>query len=209
MLVDALLKGIAAGIIVSLPVGPVGALCMRRALFGGMVYGLITGSGAALADTLYGGLAGMGSTIIRNELLLERDWLGAAGGLFLLIAGCRSFFNSEVYEVYRPKPLAGERMAYAFGSTFLLTLANPFTIIVFVAIFSEMRADDTSFYGIAFLVTGVFLGSMLCWVGLCWTVKSLRRFGVNWLGHASSAVLMVSGAALLIVSALRLAAILS
>jgi hypothetical protein len=63
--------------------------------------------------------------------------------------------------------------------------------------------------GIAVLVSGLFCGSLLWWVGLCLAVKSLRRFGLNWLGRVSSGVLMVSGVALLIVSVLRLAAILS
>jgi threonine/homoserine/homoserine lactone efflux protein len=207
MPLDALLKGIAAGIVITLPVGPVGALCMRRTLFEGVAYGLISGLGAALADSLYGIVAGFGHTIIRDSLLLERDWLGAAGGLFLLAAGWKALVKTGSY---RPAKLAGERMAYAFGSTFLLTLANPFTIIVFAAIFSEIGTDAASGYaGIAVLVGGVFLGSLLSWVGWCFAVKALRRFGLNWLGRGAGAVLMVSGATLLAVSLLRLAAILS
>jgi threonine/homoserine/homoserine lactone efflux protein len=202
MLLDTLLKGIAAGIIVSLPVGPVGALCMRRALFGGTVYGLISGLGAALADSFYGGLAGFGSTIIHDSLMLERDWLGAAGGLFLLAAGCKTLIRAGTYQLETSK---GERLAYAFGSAFLLTLANPFTIIVFAAIFSEIGTEDSSGYAsITFLVTGVFLGSMLCWAGLCFAVKQLRHFGPTWLSRVSGAALVVSGAALLGVSLLHL-----
>ena len=128
MLIETLLEGIVAGIIVSLPVGPVGAVCMRRTLFEGMAYGLVSSLGAALADSFYGGVAGLGNTIIRESLLLERDWLGAAGGLLLLVSGWRALYKPISYQ---PGKLAGERMAYAFGSTFLLTLANPFTIIVF------------------------------------------------------------------------------
>jgi threonine/homoserine/homoserine lactone efflux protein len=207
MLLDALLKGIAAGIIVSLPVGPVGALCMRRTLFGGTAYGLISGLGAALADSLYGALAGVGNTIIRDSLMLERDWFGAAGGLFLLAAGCKALIKTGTY---RPEKLAGERMAYAAGSAFLLTVANPFTLIVFAAIFAEIGTDDPSGYaGIAMLVAGVFLGAMLCWAGLCFATRELRRFSPIWLGRVSGAVLVVSGAALLAVSLLRLTAILS
>jgi threonine/homoserine/homoserine lactone efflux protein len=202
MLIDALIEGIAAGIIVSLPVGPVGALCMRRTLFEGVVYGLVSGLGAALADSFYGGLAGFGSTIIRDSLMLERNWLGAAGGLFLLAAGCKALIKTGTYRLETP---AGERLAYGFGSAFALTLANPFTIIVFAAIFTEIGVDAASGYaGIVFLVTGVFLGAMLSWAGLCFAVKQLRRFGPTWLSRVSGAVLAVSGAALLGVSLSRL-----
>ena len=143
MLLDALLKGIVAGIIVPLPVGPVGVLCMRRTLFEGVAYGLISGLGATFADTLYGTIAGFGNTMIRDSLLLERNWLGAAAGLFLLAAGGKVILKPGTYRLDR---LAGERLAYAFGSAFLLTLANPFTILVFAAIFSQIGVDAASGY---------------------------------------------------------------
>ncbi len=208
MLLDALLRGIAVGIVIALPVGPVGALCTRRALFEGAAYGLVSGLGAAIADSLFCIVAGFGLTIIRDSLLLVRDWLGAAGGLFLFAAGWKALMETGVY---RPEPLAGERMAYAFGSAFALTLTNPVTILAFAAIFSVIGIDAaaTGYAGMAMLVVGVFLGSLLWWVGLCFAVKALRRYGLNWLGQVSGAVLMVSGAALLIVSLLRRAAILS
>jgi len=202
MPIETLLEGIAAGIIVALPVGPVGALCMRRTLFEGVAYGLISGLGATLADSLYGTVAGFGNTMIRDSLLLERNWLGAAAGLFLLAAGGKVILKPGTY---RLDSLAGERLAYAFGSAFLLTLANPFTILVFAAIFSQIGVDAASGYaGIVFLVTGVFLGSTLIWAGLCFAMKALRRYGLDWLSHASGAVLVVFGAALLGASLLRL-----
>ena len=207
MLLDALFKGIAVGIVIALPVGPVGVLCMRRTLYEGVAYGLVSGLGAALADSLYGVVAGFGLTFIRDSLLLERDWLGAVGGLFLIAAGWKAMIKTGEY---RPEPLAGERMAYAFGSTFALTLANPVTILAFAAIFAQIGVDAAAGYaGIALLVGGVFLGSLLWWVGLCFAVKALRRVGLTRLGRLSGAALMVSGAALLAVSLLRLASILS
>ena len=42
-----LLKGIAVGIVIALPVGPVGVLCVRRCLFEGAMMGFISGLGAA------------------------------------------------------------------------------------------------------------------------------------------------------------------
>ncbi len=202
MPLDALLKGIAAGIVIALPVGPVAVLCTRRTLFEGVAYGLISGLGAAFADSLYGAVAGFGNTMIRDSLMLERNWLGIAAGLFLLAAGYKAFIKTDIY---RAEPLEGERLAYALGSTFLLTLANPVTILVFAAIFSQIGIDgDSGYAGIAALVGGVFLGSLLCWVALCFTVKALRRYGFNWLGRVSGAVLVISGVAVLAASLWRL-----
>ena len=93
MLILTLVKGIAVGIVIALPFGPVGVLCVRRTLFEGMSFGLVSGLGAATADSVFGIIAGFGLTFIRDWLLGYEDWLGAAGGLVLLVyggAGARS-----------------------------------------------------------------------------------------------------------------------
>src|SRR5258708_1374419 len=86
-LVIDLVKGIAVGIVIALPVGPVGVLCVRRTLFQGPVFGLLSGLGAATADTMFGVIAGFGLTFLRDGLLPYQDLLGAAGGAFLLGLG--------------------------------------------------------------------------------------------------------------------------
>ena len=80
----ALLKGIVVGIIIALPAGPVGVLCVRRTLFDGPTYGFISGLGAATADTIFGIIAGFGITIVRDVMLRYQDWFAAAGGMFLI-----------------------------------------------------------------------------------------------------------------------------
>ncbi|HEV8028829.1 MAG TPA: hypothetical protein VGP50_15455, partial [Stellaceae bacterium] len=76
-LLIALIKGIAVGIVIALPAGPVGVLCVRRTLFEGPVYGFVSGLGAATADTLFAVVAGFGVTIVRDFMLRFQDWFGA------------------------------------------------------------------------------------------------------------------------------------
>ena len=52
------IRGLAAGLIIAAPVGPVNLLCIRRTLEKGWKSGMVSGLGAALADTLYGAIAG-------------------------------------------------------------------------------------------------------------------------------------------------------
>jgi len=48
-----LLKGLAIGFSIAAPVGPIGVLCIRRTLSEGRASGLVSGLGAATADTSY------------------------------------------------------------------------------------------------------------------------------------------------------------
>ena len=50
MLLLFLLKGIVVGMVIAVPVGPVGILCLRRTIFEGRLAGLVSGLGAATAE---------------------------------------------------------------------------------------------------------------------------------------------------------------
>ena len=65
----------------------------------------------------------------------------------------------------------------AYGSTFLLTVTNPMTILSFVAIFAGIGLGSTiADYGsAALLVFSVFAGSALWWLILSGSVSLLRK----------------------------------
>ena len=52
MAIYLVLQGILMGLVVAVPVGPLGLLCVNRALMLGAVYGLFSGLGVATADAL-------------------------------------------------------------------------------------------------------------------------------------------------------------
>jgi threonine/homoserine/homoserine lactone efflux protein len=54
------LKGIIIGFSIAAPVGPIGVLTIKRTLAEGRLSGFATGMGAAMADTVYGFIAGFG-----------------------------------------------------------------------------------------------------------------------------------------------------
>jgi threonine/homoserine/homoserine lactone efflux protein len=136
-----LIKGIAVGIVIALPVGPVGVLCVRRTLFEGPMFGFVSGLGAACADTIFGIIAGFGLTIIRDFMLRYQDWFGAVGGVFLLVVGIRALRRRGDAV---PEPLADEALLGAFASTFALTITNPITILAFAAIFAKVGVTEGS-----------------------------------------------------------------
>lgn len=209
MLFVTLVKGIIVGIVIALPVGPVGVLCVRRCLFEGARYGFVSGIGAATADASLGAIAGFGLTFVRDWLIDYQDWFGLAGGVFLLGFGLKALFRGHARE---PEPLGGERLLGAFASTFALTIANPITLVSFAVIFAKVGASATAGFGdVLVLVLGVFCGSLLWWLGLSFGIASVRHMAgeivMMWLNRVSGAILLSSGGGLLVIAlrGLRLA----
>src|SRR5436853_7049958 len=86
-----LLKGVLVGIIIAIPAGPVGVLCIRRTIFHGRLAGFISGLGAASADAMFGIIAAFGLTFISELLLDYQGWLRLVGAGFLLYIGISAF----------------------------------------------------------------------------------------------------------------------
>lgn len=198
-----LIKGIAVGIVIALPVGPVGLLCVRRTLFEGPMFGFVSGLGAATADTLFGIIAGFGLTIVRDFMLRYQGWFTVAGGCFLLYTGIKALRRGGAVE---PEPLGddeAEALFAAYASTFALTITNPITILAFAAIFAQVGvSQEAGYLDTGLLVAGVFCGSLLWWLGLSFGIAGLRRcFGVvrlTWLNRISGGILALSGTGLLV-----------
>ena len=168
------LRGLVIGFSIAAPVGPIGVLCIRRTLADGRAAGFFSGLGAATADALYGAVAAFGLTAVSDVLVAQATWLRIGGGLFLCYLGIKTFLASPPAE---PTAAGAAGLAGAYLSTLALTLANPTTILSFVAIFAGFgaaaRAD--SYTGAAVLVVDVFLGSALWWLLLSGGVGRLGR----------------------------------
>lgn len=167
-----LISGLLIGFGIAAPVGPIGALCIKRTLNEGRIVGLATGFGAATADALYGLVAGLGLTSVSSLLVEQRGWLQLFGGLFLIYLGVRTFAS-------RPPagaaPAVLRSLPWVYGSTFLLTISNPVTILSFAAVFAGLGVAGGGGYGsVAVLVLAVFLGSAAWWLLLVGVVGALR-----------------------------------
>ena len=77
MLLWLLLKGVLVGVVIAVPAGPVGVLCIRRTIFHGRLAGFLSGLGAATADAVFGIIAGFGLTVVSDTLLEYQEWLRA------------------------------------------------------------------------------------------------------------------------------------
>lgn len=201
MLLSFLLKGMLVGVIIAVPAGPVGVLCIRRTIFHGRLAGFVSGLGAACADAVFGVIAAFGLTFVSSLLLDYRDWLRVGGGFFLLYIGISAFTAD---------PLSGARsqrdpedLLADYASAFALTITNPITILAFVAIFAGIgfAGHEATLDRAAILVLGVWLGSLLWWAGLAVGAGMVRlsfhRRHLIWINRGSGGILVFSGVALL------------
>jgi threonine/homoserine/homoserine lactone efflux protein len=195
-------KGVLVGLVIAVPAGPVGVLCIRRTIFQGRLAGFISGMGAAAGDAIFGIIAGSGLTFVSDLLLDYQKWLRVGGAGFLLLVGIRAFTAEPLAKAKSERD--PETLLADFASTFALTLTNPITILAFLAIFASIgfAGEDATLAGAAILVLGVWLGSLLWWAGLALGAgafrHSFRRNHLVWINRGSGGILLLSGAGLFV-----------
>src|SRR5580704_7951721 len=116
---ELLIRGLLAGLIIAVPVGPVNVLCISRTIKKGWRSGLVSGLGAASADAVYGCVAGFSITFVIQFLLREEFWIRLIGGILLVLIGVFYYFK-QPQSLSAQKQEGPERSDYV--ATLLLTL---------------------------------------------------------------------------------------
>jgi threonine/homoserine/homoserine lactone efflux protein len=206
--ISLLSRGLLLGFAIAAPVGPIGVLCIRRTLTHGQAAGLASGLGAATADAFYGLVAGLGLTVVSGLLLSQQGWLRLVGGLFLLYLGARTIVAKPAEQAASGEAddhggsehkVRHSTLAGAYLSTFVLTVANPATILAFLGVFAGLglASGTGSYQSAALLVLGVFAGSALWWTMLSGGVSLLRdRFdprALVWVNRVSGVTIAAFG----------------
>jgi threonine/homoserine/homoserine lactone efflux protein len=193
---DLFIRGLVIGFAIAAPVGPIGMLVIRRTLAEGRLLGLLTGMGAAVADSLYGCVGAFGLTFISSFLMGYAFWTKLIGGAFLVYLGINTFKAKSKEESTSNSKV---RYASAFLSTLLLTLTNPATILSFMAVFAGLGlGTNGGDYGAAgIVVAGVFVGSALWWLLLSGGVSLVRHKlapnTMKWINRGSGIFLFAFG----------------
>ncbi len=170
-----LLRGIAIGLAVAIPVGPIALLCMRRTLECGFRVGFSIGVGAAAADLFYAAIAAFGIAAVETVLAEYQTPLGFVGGIFLLALAARTALGKPPAD--RAVNAGSSGMVSAVLSGFVLTATNPLTVLGFVFIFAGFgvgRGLTDSTRAVS-LVIGVVGGSLLWWMTLSAAIARVRH----------------------------------
>jgi threonine/homoserine/homoserine lactone efflux protein len=188
------LKGLVIGFSIAAPVGPIGVLVIKRTLSQGRIYGIVSGVGAASADAVYGLIAGLGLTFITKFFIEHQFWFHLTGGVFLCYLGIKIAISKASEN---PAQVQGQHLFGDYASVFLLTLTNPMTILSFVGIFSGLGLSQANEESVVILVLGVFIGSGIWWLILCFVVglfkESLKKQTLIWINRLSGLIIFLFG----------------
>jgi threonine/homoserine/homoserine lactone efflux protein len=197
----AFIRGAIAGFLLAVPLGPVAILCIRRALARGQIECIIAGFGAALADTIFGAVAGLGITFISSFVVAHEIIIGLLGGMIVLAVGIATY-RTPVCHVTGTAQVQSLRRDVV--TAFTMAITNPATMLGAAGIFATFGPVDISTEPIKafWLVFGVFTGSMAWWIILSMAVGTLKqRFvdgGLLMLNRVSGAVITLSGVAVMV-----------
>lgn len=131
-------RGLAIGILVSAPMGPVGMLCIQRTLDKGRLAGLYTGVGAALSDLLYCMLTGFGLSFIEVFLEQNQNTIQLIGSAVLIAFGLYLFRSNPSRGLKKPRDSRGSIKRNVLTG-FLFTVSNPLIIFLIIGLFARFN----------------------------------------------------------------------
>ena len=197
--------GLAVGVLIAAPVGPVNVLCIQRAIERGVAAGIFAGLGAVLGDGVIALLAALGVGQISSAITLYRDVIQLVGGLVLIGFGGMLSRSRPRLALTEPGPSdwSGLRDSlWDMPKTFLLTVTNPGAVLGLIAIFGgvssfvEVASTAQALWLVAFIVAG----SMMWWVFLATMVGRIRHrvteARLAQINYAAGLILILFGATL-------------
>lgn len=174
-MLDTIYKGIIIGLFISVPLGPIGMLCIQRTLNRGQKYGIITGLGATASDLLYTIISLFFLSFVLDFIEQYRMAIQITGSLILVIFG---YFIFNSHPSAQPKP-SESRQFTIFGdfiTSFGLTLSNPLVLFVLIAIFAkfEFITNKSTLAEISIGIISILSGALLWWSILTFLVSRFR-----------------------------------
>ena len=198
--VEFLIKGLIVGFLASIPLGPVGVLCIQRTINKGRYSGLISGMGAATVDMFFALVAALGLTYIINFIEEQQFLIQLIGGGVLIFLGTK-IFNTNPIKQIRKHRRKKNKLIEDYLSVFFLTLSNPLALFLFVAAFAGIgmvTSKDSSLKS-ALIILGVFIGAMLWWSILTSLIDLFRkRFRLKqlwWINKIAGVLIIIFGVA--------------
>lgn len=167
------LAGVAVGLAVAMPIGPMGMLCIQRTLGFGLAGGIATGLAAATVQGTYGLVAVLGFSPAATAFISTGAGLLSGVSAALLFWFAFRALRREI--VIRAGPAGGRiRFLRSYADALTVGFANPLTVVLFLAAFPALTSAEDALEA-PVLVGGVLAGAIGWYVALSATVACLRE----------------------------------
>lgn len=176
LLISIILKGLILGFVVSIPLGPVAILCVRRTLQKGQSAGLLSGAGAMFSDLIYAAIAYTGIGFVISFIERYETAFQLLGSLIFFLFGAYMYLRPPNLDV---KDAVTKPSWYNyFLTSFACTIINPGILLLYLAGFSRFDFTEKWFSSqLTFLITmlAIGIGAMLWWTILTGFVSHIRQ----------------------------------
>ena len=176
-MIEELIKGIIVGLGASIPLGPIGILCIQRTLSKGKWSGFATGMGAAISDIIFSAIALLGLAFVNDFLTTYREWVMLFGGVIVAGFGLKIFITNPIKQIKRVQE-GNHQYIQDFASSFIMTITNPGAIFLIIGMFAFIGIDSGSYeFGLVLApaLLGVFIGTLGWWFTLSTVINMFRN----------------------------------
>ena len=193
------IKAIIIGLMVTIPLGPVGVMCIQKTISKGRWAGFLFGIGSSFTVALFS-LSFVSEFLDRNRI-----WVILIGGIIITFFGVHLAISNPVkqFRQQNKKTLhivpTRERFKDALQG-FAMTISNPGALVMILGAFAFAGISPetaTNPLAIVLMVLGVWLGAALWWYGLSFLVNLLRKHftlrGMLILNRISGAIIFFLG----------------
>ena len=95
MLID-FIKGFIVGMGASIPLGPMGVMCVQKTLSKGRNSGFISGLGASITDTFFAAIAVLGLAYVQSFITEYERGVLLFGGMIVALIGLKIYLTNPV-----------------------------------------------------------------------------------------------------------------
>ncbi len=198
MIFESIIKGFIVGMGASIPLGPLGVMCVQKTLSKGRISGIMTGLGASITDTFFAAFAILSLALIQQFVSDHETSVLFYGGIAVIIIGLKIFLTNPVKQIRRNK--GGKKLFEDFISSVIMTVTNPGAVFLILGLFAfvGLNVDGSSKGTVIFAaLAGVFGGALTWWVILSTAINIFRdKFRLKQLlmiNRVAGIVIMVLG----------------
>ena len=147
----------------SVPIGAVGILCIRRTMNSGRRHGYITGLAGATADFIFSTVIAFGIKLVSEFVTSHQHEIRLVGGALLVVLGIVLLRSRRTASVEKKSAL--EETGIYF-STFAIAITNPLVMFAYAAVMSAIGVAKYvhEYLSLSLLVVGIFFGAFLWFV---------------------------------------------
>ncbi len=177
-MLELFVKGIIIGLSISIPLGPIGMLCVQRTFKRGRLSGLATGLGATTSDLLYALLTMFFLNFILGFIEQYQLTIQIIGSIIIAIFGVYIYRSKPVHiSDFKGVKIKKKTIVLDFFSSLSLTMSNPLIIFVLIALFAKLQfiTLEDSITKQSFGLLFILLGAFLWWVTLTFIIGFFHR----------------------------------